>query len=74
MMADLNALLRKADLSQNIRLENGDLVYVPRMLIGDINDWIANTTPLLNFLFYPYDLESRYLDNPYLRFQGRKPR
>jgi polysaccharide export outer membrane protein len=74
MMADLNALLRKADLSQNIRLENGDLVYVPRMLIGDINDWIANTTPLLTFLLYPYEFESRYLENPYLRFQGRKPR
>ena len=74
MMSDIDALLRKADLSQNMRLENGDLVYVPRMLIGDINDWIANTTPLLTFLFYPNDFESRYLENPYLRFQGRKPR
>jgi hypothetical protein len=35
---------RKADLSQNVRLKDGDLVYVPRMLIGDINDWIINIT------------------------------
>jgi protein involved in polysaccharide export with SLBB domain len=60
MMADLKALLRKADIAQNIRLEDGDLVYVPRMVIGDVNDWIANTMPLLNFLLYPYDFQSRY--------------
>lgn len=68
MMADLDALLRKADLSQNIKLVSGDLVYVPRMLIGDINDWIANMAPLLNLLFYPDDFESRYFMNNYLHF------
>lgn len=60
MMANVDALLKKADLSQNVRLEDGDLVYVPRMLIGDINDWIINTTPLLDFLFYPYEYDIRY--------------
>lgn len=66
MMADLNALLREADISQNIPLEDGDLVYVPRMKIGDINDWIANTMPLLTFLFYPKSFESQYLMRDYL--------
>lgn len=60
MMADVDALLRKADILQNVQLQHGDLVYVPRMLIGDINDWIANTTPLLEFLFYPNKYESAY--------------
>ncbi|MFH1123673.1 MAG: polysaccharide biosynthesis/export family protein [Pseudomonadota bacterium] len=60
MMANVDSLLRQADLSQNIRLEDGDLIYVPRMLIGDINDWIANTTPLLNFLYYPNEYDTRY--------------
>ena len=60
MMSDLNALLRKADLSQNIPLKDGDLVYVPRMLIGDINDWITNTIPLLDFLFYPDKFQTAY--------------
>ena len=69
MMADLDALLRKADLAQNVTLEDGDLVYVPRMLIGDINDWIANTTPLLNFLYYPYEYDTRYSAKRYLQFQ-----
>ena len=66
MMADLNALLREADISQNIPLEDGDLVYVPRMRIGDINDWIANTMPLLTFLFYPKTFESQYFMRDYL--------
>ena len=60
MMANLNALLRKADLSQNIPLEDGDLVYVPRMRIGDINDWITNTIPLLDLLFYPARYDEEY--------------
>lgn len=60
MMADVKALLRKADTRQNISLEDGDLVYVPRMLIGDINDWIKNMKPLLDILLYPSEFESKY--------------
>ncbi len=66
MMADVKALLRKADLSQNIRLKDGDLVYVPRMLIGDINDWIVNMTPLLNLLLYPGQFDAYYSDKKVL--------
>ncbi len=53
MMADVRALLRKGDLSQNIPLKEGDLVYVPPMVIKDVNDFVANMNPLLNFLFWP---------------------
>lgn len=63
MMADMNALLRQADLTQNVALQDGDLVYVPRMLIGDINEWIANTIPLLDFLFYPQKYDTAYFRN-----------
>jgi protein involved in polysaccharide export with SLBB domain len=68
MMADLNALFRKADLSQNIRLKDGDLIYVPRMLIGDINDWIVNVTPMLNLILYPYEFDIRYFKERKLTF------
>ena len=37
-------------MSQNIALKDGDLVYVPRMVIGDINEFIANINPLMRFL------------------------
>ena len=72
MMADVKSLLRNADLSQNVRLRDGDLVYVPRMLIGDINDWIINITPLLNIILYPGDFEEQYAAVPYLKYN--KPR
>ena len=71
MMADLKALFRRADLAQNTSLEDGDLIYVPRMLIGDINDWIANTMPLLNFILYPAEFESRYFLKKHLHFDRK---
>ena len=52
MMADCEALLERADLSQNIPLRDGDLVYIPRMVIGDINKWIRNLDPMLDWLFW----------------------
>ncbi|MBW1800951.1 MAG: SLBB domain-containing protein [Deltaproteobacteria bacterium] len=66
MMSDLKALFRKADVDQNIPLEDGDLVYVPRMVIEDINEWILNTAPLLNLLLYPNEFETRYFNRKYL--------
>lgn len=71
MMADLRAILRQGDLSQNITLVDGDLVYVPRMLIGDINDWISNTMPLLDFLFYPKRFQDSYFTRDYLHINRR---
>jgi polysaccharide export outer membrane protein len=61
MMADVKAILRKGDISQNIPLKDGDLVYVPRMRIGDINEWIENTIPLLELLLYPARFRDDYL-------------
>ncbi|MFC1532578.1 polysaccharide biosynthesis/export family protein [Thermodesulfobacteriota bacterium] len=71
MMSDVKALLRNADLRQNIPLKDGDLVYVPRMLIGDINDWISNTMPLLDFLFYPKRFQDAYFTRDYLHINPR---
>ena len=73
MMSDLKALLRNADLSQNIPLKDGDLVYVPRMRIGDINDWIENTQPFFDLLFWPARFEDSYFLRWYMHFDKRKP-
>ena len=62
MMANLKNLFRQADLSQNIRLKDGDLVYVPSMQIKDVNDWIVNMTPILNVLLWPGDFAQRYFE------------
>lgn len=50
LSVNLDEILKRGDLSQNIPLQDGDLVYVPRMLIGDINEFIANVNPLMTFL------------------------
>ena len=63
MMSDLDALLRKADLRQNVELQDGDLVYVPRKKIGDINDWLANIRPILNIMLWPAEFGRRYFDD-----------
>jgi len=62
MMSDLNALLREADLGQNVNLEDGDLVYVPRMRIGDVNDWVENMRPILDIILWPGELGRYYFD------------
>ncbi|MFC1825548.1 polysaccharide biosynthesis/export family protein, partial [Thermodesulfobacteriota bacterium] len=66
LMADMRAIFRQGDITQNIRLEDGDLVYVPRMVIGDINQWIANISPMLNLLLYPAQFQSAYFNRKYL--------
>ena len=63
MMSDLKALLREADLGQNVHLEDGDLVYVPRMRIGDINDWVENMKPILDLLLWPGEMGRYYSDD-----------
>ena len=50
LSVNMNDILKRGDLSQNIALQDGDLVYVPRMVIGDINEFIATINPLYGFL------------------------
>ena len=69
MMADVKALLREGDLSQNIRLQDGDLVYVPPMLIGDVNRWISNISPLLDILLWPGKFDALYFEDRLLLFR-----
>lgn len=67
LSADLNLLLKGGDLSQNLTLQNGDVVFVPRTLVGDLNEFIVTTTPLLDYLFYPGRLRDTYANPDTLR-------
>ncbi len=49
LSVNLDEILKRGDLAQNVSLQDGDLVYIPRMVIGDINEFINNINPLLNF-------------------------
>lgn len=61
LSASYNKIVYQGDMSQNVRLKRGDVVYIPRMVIGDINEFITNTTPLLNYLLIPGNYRSTYM-------------
>lgn len=62
LSANLDEILKQGDLSQNIRLKDGDLIYVPRSVIGDINEFIMVLTPSLDFIYNrPSDFRTNYL-------------
>ncbi len=42
---DLERLLFKGDRTQNIRLESGDVLYIPQSFISSVADFIANIWP-----------------------------
>jgi len=69
MTADINAILKKGDIRQNIPLIDGDIVYVPRSTIGDINEFIINSVPLLEYLLYPGKYRDAYWQRQDLRFK-----
>jgi len=70
LAVNLDEILKKGDIAQNISLQDGDVVYVPRTAIGDLNEFIVNTTPLLDYLLYPDKYRDAYF-NPetMLRFK-----
>ena len=68
LTANLDALLKQGDISQNLKLVNGDVVYVPRTVVGDLNEFIRNTTPLLDYLLKPGAYRDAYADPTKLRF------
>jgi protein involved in polysaccharide export with SLBB domain len=70
LSANLDQILLQGDLSQNIRLKDGDVIYVPRSVIGDINEFITVLTPSLDFLYNrPSGFRTNYmLDQNKLRW------
>jgi protein involved in polysaccharide export with SLBB domain/outer membrane lipoprotein SlyB len=51
--ADLEDLLENGDQSQNVVLVAGDIVYVPRSWIGDVNRFALQMQPIFNLLMGP---------------------
>ena len=64
LSANLDQILLQGDLAQNIKLKDGDVIYVPRSVIGDINEFIANISPMLDFIYNrPSDFRTNFLNN-----------
>lgn len=67
LSVNLDEILKRGDMSQNIALQDGDLVYVPRKTIGDINEFINNINPLMGFLTTnspPANFRAAWLQDP----------
>ncbi len=65
LSANLEQILYQGDLAQNIPLKDGDLIYVPRSVIGDINEFLSNITPMMDFINNrPSTFRNEYLRNP----------
>jgi polysaccharide export outer membrane protein len=62
LAVNLDEILKKGDMAQNVSLQDGDVVYVPRTAIGDLNEFILNTTPLLDYLLYPDTYRDAYFN------------
>jgi hypothetical protein len=50
---DLDKILNKGDMSQNVNLRNGDMLYVPKNAIGRVSDFLREIAPILGFITYP---------------------
>jgi polysaccharide export outer membrane protein len=51
--ANLKNLVEEGDQSQNVLLASGDLVYVPRSGLGDINLFYNRIRPILEMILWP---------------------
>ncbi|QTA79468.1 putative polysaccharide export protein, GfcE-like [Desulfonema limicola] len=60
--ADLKALMEKGDRTQNVALASGDLVYVPRSFVGNVNVFVKQISPLINLIFTPARFRDEYYD------------
>lgn len=58
---NLKELIEKGDQTQNIALANGDLVYVPRSFVGDINLFVKRIRPILDLVFAPAQFREEYI-------------
>jgi protein involved in polysaccharide export with SLBB domain len=61
--ADIKALLERGDRRGNILLKPNDVIVIPRSVIGDLNEFVKQVSPLLDFLFYPARLRDVYSIN-----------
>ncbi len=49
IVSDASRLFRKGDLSENVLLQAGDIIYVPSTVIADVNYYITQIKPILDF-------------------------
>jgi len=57
---DFQRFMEKGDLSQNIALQDKDMLIIPKRPIANWNEWIADIMPTFNALLAPVNIVSQY--------------
>ncbi len=65
--SDVTALLAKNDQAQNLELQSGDIVVVPRGFIGDVHVFLQKIYPALEVMLYPGRFRDAYMHSDALR-------
>jgi hypothetical protein len=47
-------------MSQNVKLRNGDMLYVPKNAIGRVSDFLREIQPILDFIIWPANVYRAY--------------
>ncbi|MFQ6111828.1 MAG: SLBB domain-containing protein, partial [Nitrospinota bacterium] len=69
LTANLRRLLEEGDPRDNLFLKHRDVVFVPRSIMGDVNEWISKVRPVLDFFLLPGIYRDTYaLNRNVLRF------
>jgi protein involved in polysaccharide export with SLBB domain len=48
IVSDASRMLRRGDISENVWLQAGDIIYVPSTAISDVNYFITQIVPILD--------------------------
>jgi len=64
---DFQRFMEKGDLSQNIALQDKDMLIIPTRPIANWNQWIADMMPTFNAILAPVNLVTQYYTVPLSR-------
>ncbi|MBN1573271.1 MAG: polysaccharide export protein [Deltaproteobacteria bacterium] len=53
VVANFRKMLKKGDLTQNIYLKGGDIIFLPSTTIANVNYFVRQIMPILEFLMFP---------------------
>jgi polysaccharide export outer membrane protein len=73
LRTDFEKFFKKKDLSQNVKLEEGDVVYIPRSKIASISHFMTKVAPILANLMYPGLYRDMYTTGGGMRFDTGFP-
>lgn len=74
LASNIRKFLRESDVSQNIEIEDGDVIFVPKSKISDVSDFFTKLSPLLSGLLYPALYRDYYTTGGGLRIDtGPRP-